>query len=37
MRHPSAELARRVAANRWFAPVLWFSIAFITAAITTGR
>jgi hypothetical protein len=29
----SDSLTRSVVASRWFAPVLWFAIAFLTAAI----
>ena len=36
MRSAPVQVARRIAARRWFAPLLWFSIAFITAALTTG-
>ncbi len=36
MMSASVELARRISARRWFAPLLWFCIAFVTAALTTG-
>ena len=32
----TAHIARSIVSRRWFAPVLWFAIAFLTAALTTG-
>ncbi len=29
-----AQLARDLTSRRWFAPLLWFTIAFVTAALT---
>ena len=32
----TAHIARSIVSWRWFAPILWFTIAFVTAALTTG-
>jgi hypothetical protein len=36
MTSTAGHLARSVVSSRWFAPVLWFAIAFLTAALTTS-
>jgi len=36
MTSQALELARRISARRWFAPVLWFAIAFAAAALTVS-
>jgi hypothetical protein len=36
MTSAAADLARHLVSRPWFAPVLWFAIAFVTAAIATG-
>jgi len=36
MTSSAVDLARHVVSRPWFAPVLWFAIAFVTAAIAVG-
>jgi hypothetical protein len=32
----SSQHARNLTSRRWFAPIVWFAVAFATAALTTG-